>query len=173
MTTVEDRPALTLAIIEDLKRKGLSQSDIARAFGVTRQAVSFHVRKYGGTLTPRQKALEHFPFVVKGDVLQKHTVCQRLRDHAEYFVTGGEDMSFDKYRHLPGFYRKLQGLVVEFTPDEGFVFTERLDSDEGLMIRVNEHAHVSEFGRKMWMAPTNWEGLVSKSFDSKGLIPEV
>jgi transcriptional regulator len=37
----DDRPTLTLAIIEGLKEKGLSQSEIARQFGVTRQAVSF------------------------------------------------------------------------------------------------------------------------------------
>jgi hypothetical protein len=54
---------LTIAVIEHMKRLGYSQSDIAREYGVTRQAVSWHVRRYG-SLTPVQQVFEHFPFQV-------------------------------------------------------------------------------------------------------------
>jgi transcriptional regulator len=35
-------PKLTIAAIDSLKQQGFTQSDIARMFGVTRQAVSWH-----------------------------------------------------------------------------------------------------------------------------------
>ncbi|WP_218001277.1 helix-turn-helix domain-containing protein [Nocardia thailandica] len=59
MNPEEDK--LTLSIVEALKNKGLSQSDIARAYGVTRQYVSWIKRTYGGSLTPRETVLKHFP----------------------------------------------------------------------------------------------------------------
>ena len=148
----EERPELTLAIIEGLKAKGLSQSEIARIFGVTRQAVSYHVRKYGGSMTPRQKALESWPFIVPAKVCYTSTY-RRLRDHGEYWATGGEGMSFEKLSNLRWFYKRLESKVVEYVPGEGFVYRERLDSDGDLLIRVNEHTHLSDEGLKVWCMP--------------------
>ncbi|AVR57146.1 transcriptional repressor [Mycobacterium phage Pistachio] len=39
---------LSLAIIEDLRGKGYTQSEIARMYGVTRQYVSWIKHYYGG-----------------------------------------------------------------------------------------------------------------------------
>ena len=55
-------PELTPAVIESLKMKGYSQSDIARMYGVSRQAVSWHKRHYGGRLAQRDGATA-FPMV--------------------------------------------------------------------------------------------------------------
>ncbi len=160
MTTIE-QPELTLAIIEGLKRKGLSQSEIARQFGLTRQAVSYHVRKYGGALTPRQKALESWPWKVPTRLGQQ-SVYARLRDHGEYFATAGEGMGFRKLSLLSGFYERLRDKVVEFDPAlppcedasvGGFAYRDRLESDGDLLIRVNEHTHLSDEGRKVWSMP--------------------
>ena len=162
MSTTE-RPELTLAVIEGLKRKGLNQSQIAEMFGVTRQAVSYHVRKYGDVvLTPRQKALECWPWITDSR-FRNNAVFQRLRDHAEYMLTGGEGLDFLKLSRLKGFYEKLgKGLVVEFDPAippsegvaaGGFAYRERLESDGDLLIRVNGHTHLSDEGRKVWRLP--------------------
>ena len=160
MITV-DQPELTLAVIEGLKERGLSQSEIARQFGVTRQAVSYHVRKYGGTLTPRQKALESWPWIVPLRFCSQ-VPYRRLRDHGEYFATGGEGMSFKKLSDLRGFLRRLEDFVIEFNPDlppsdgvgiGGFAYRQRLESDGDLLIRVNEHTHLSEEGLKVWAMP--------------------
>ena len=160
MITV-DQPGLTLAIIEGLKERGLSQSEIARQFGVTRQAVSYHVRKYGGTLTPRQKALESWPWIVPVRFANQ-VPYKRLRDHAEFYATKGEGMSPEKLSLLRLFYKRIEGFVVEFDPDlppsdgvgiGGFAYRERLDSDGDLLIRVNEHTHLSEEGLKVWRRP--------------------
>jgi transcriptional regulator with XRE-family HTH domain len=154
-------PELSLAVIEGLKRKGLSQSEIARQFGVTRQAISYYVRKYGGELTPRQKALEHWPWMVPVR-LSNQVPYKRLRDHGEYYATNGKGMSPEKLGLLRSFYQRLEGLVVEFDPDlppsegagiGGFAYRERLESDGDLLIRVNEHTFLSEEGLKIWVRP--------------------
>jgi hypothetical protein len=156
-----ERYPLTLAVIEGLKERGLSQSEIARQFGVTRQAVSYHVRKYGGTLTPRQKALESWPWMVPVRFANQ-VPYKRLRDHAEFYATKGEGMSPEKLSLLRLFYKRIEGFVVEFDPDlppsdgvgiGGFAYRERLDSDGDLLIRVNAHTHLSEEGLKVWRRP--------------------
>jgi len=157
---------LTLAIIEGLKAKGMSQAEIGRQFGVTRQAVSWHVRTYGGTLTPRQKALESWPFIVPVELCQQ-SAYKRLRDHGEYMATNGEGMNFDKLSRLRGFYDRLKEFVLEFDPVEGFVYRERLESDADLLIRVNEHTFVSDEGLNMWRMPAS---MPEFRFDSEGLI---
>lgn len=156
---------LTIAAIESLKSKGYSQSDIARMFGVTRQAVSWHKKHYGGQLTPRETVLQHFPWTVPMH-MGKSSPFQRLRDHGEYFATGGAGMSEDKLARLRSFYKKLrdENLVVEFDPElppepgvsarGGFAFRNRTGGDgHELLIRVNEHTHLTEEGRKIWRFP--------------------
>jgi hypothetical protein len=159
---MNERPELTIAIIEGLKRKGLNQSEIARHFGVTHQAVSYHVRKYG-KLTPIQQVMEHWPWTVPTDLGQQ-AVMRRLRDHGEYVAGGytGKGMDYLKLSRLEGFYQRLEGFVVEFDPDlgpseagslGGFAYRERLESDGDLLIRVNDHTHLSDEGRKVWCMP--------------------
>jgi hypothetical protein len=155
---------LTLAVIEDLKGRGMSQSEIARLFGKTRQAVSWHKQRYGGRLTPREQVLQHFPFVVSAEQTQT-SPFKRLRDHGEYVATNGVGMSDDKLSRLRSFYRKLRdhGLVVEFNPDilpipgesnkGGWAFRKRAKADGDLLIRVNEYTHLTELGKTIWRFP--------------------
>src|ERR1700736_2191621 len=110
---------LTIGRIEHLKRLGYTQSQIAREHGVTRQAVSWHIRPYGGHQTPRQQVLEqHFPFKVPTR-MSETSPYKRLRDHAEYRATGGVGMTTDQLTRLRAFYRLLRdkNLVVEFDPN--------------------------------------------------------
>jgi transcriptional regulator with XRE-family HTH domain len=157
----QDGPTLSLAVIEGLKSQGLSQSEIARLFGVSRQAVSYYVRKYGGTLTPRQKALEAWPWMVPVR-FSTQVPYKRLRDHGEFYATAGKGMSSEKISLLRSFYQRLEFQVVEFDPEfgpsegvglGGFAYRERLESDEDLLIRVNSHTHLSDEGIKVWRLP--------------------
>lgn len=156
-----EKHKLTLAIIESLKAQGLSQSEIGRQFGVTRQAVSRHVRIHGGSLTPRQRALESWPWAVPTRFNQQ-SVFRKLRNHGEFWATQGEGMGFVKLSALRGFYERLRGEVVEFDPGlppsegisvGGFAYRPRLGSDGDLLIRVNEHTHLSDEGRRIWRLP--------------------
>lgn len=155
-------PKLTIAIIESLKNKGYSQADIARMFGVTRQAVTWHKKEYGGRLTPREMVLQHWPWSVPVEMGQS-SPCRRLRDHGEYMATGGVGMSEDKLSRLRSFYERLNSYVVEFDPEippeegvslaGGFAFRKRRKSDGDLLIRVNEHTFLTEEGKRIWRFP--------------------
>ena len=117
--TADGKARLTLAIVEALKNKGLSQSDIAREYGVTRQYVSWIKRTYGGRLNPRETVLQQFPFKVSA-AQGETSPCRRLRDHAEFVATGGSGMSEDKLNQAPHLLPRIlrdRNLVVEFDPN--------------------------------------------------------
>lgn len=161
---LNDSQGLSLSIIEDLKGKGFNQSEIARSFGVTRQAVSHHKIKYGGKMTPREVVLREFPWNVPAAQAQS-TQYRRMRDHGEFMATGGKGMAADKLNRLRSFYRKLrdENLVVEFDPEippepgvnnkGGFSYRTRVPADGDLLIRVNEHTNLTEQGRMIWRFP--------------------
>jgi len=157
-------PRLTVSIIDDLKAKGYNQSEIARMYGVTRQHVSWIKHTYGGRLTPREKALKHFPFKVPA-AMTHSSPYRRLRDHAEFVATNGVGMSADKLKRLRTFYRNIRenNLVLEFDPAippqpgvsrrGGWAYRPRTPEDGDLLIRVNEHTHLTEEGRSIWRLP--------------------
>lgn len=155
---------LSLSIVEDLKNKGFTQSDIAEMFGVTRQYVSWIKYTYGGHLTPREVVLRHFPFEVSA-LQSQASPYRRLRDHGEYVATQGKGMSPDKLQRLRAFYRRLrdEDLVLEFDPSippipgvsnkGGWAFRGRVSTDEDLLIRVNSFTRLTEEGRMIWRFP--------------------
>jgi transcriptional regulator with XRE-family HTH domain len=155
---------LTLAVVEALKNKGKSQSEIAKMYGVTRQYVSWIKHTYGGTLTPRERVLQHFPFQVSESQGQT-TPYRRLRDHGEFVATGGVGMTAEQKQRLRTFYRNMRNRreVLEFDPEippiegvssrGGWAYRERLPEDEDFLIRINEHTHITEEGRDIWRLP--------------------
>ena len=156
-------PELSLAVIEELKAKGHSQSEIARMFGVTRQAISWHKHNYNGSLTPREEALEHFPWEVSYPYTQA-SPYRYMRDHAEYWATDGKGMSDAKLGRLRALYRKIHaGLVVEFDPNippepgvaitGGFAWRQRQPEDGDLLFRVNAYATVTDQCREIFRLP--------------------
>lgn len=159
-----DRLELSLSVIEDLKGKGLSQSEIAELAGVTRQAVSWWVKTYDGSKTLRQEVLEHFPFKVPTNLSQS-SPYRRLRDHGEYMATRGKGMSEDKLKRLRAFYHKLRvdHTVLEYDPTippipgvsnkGGWAFRGRVPEDEDFLVRANEYTRLTEEGKNIWRFP--------------------
>lgn len=160
--TKVERTPLTIGVIEELRRKGYNQSEIAEMHGVSRQAVSWHKVEYGGALTPRQIVNKEWPWKTTG----AHSKCkpfQRLRDLGEYVATGGRGMNEDKLTRLRSWLKFMEDKVLEFDPDippepgvspaGGFAYRKRRRSDQDLLIRVNEHTSLSEQGRMIWRFP--------------------
>lgn len=155
---------LSPSVIDRLKNRGLTQSEIARMYGVTRQYISWIKYYHGGSFTPREEILQHFPFVVPTKLTQA-SMYKRLREHGEYVATGGVGMSDEKLSRLHWFYRKLReaDVVVEYDPtippspgvsiQGGWAFRKREPSDENLLIRVNEYTDLTETGRRIWRLP--------------------
>jgi len=157
-----DKPELTLAIIEDLKAKGLNQSQIAEMFGVSRQAVSWHKKTYNGKTSPREEVLKHFPWEVPASMAQA-TAYRNIRDWGEWVATGGKGMSELKMRRVRALYHWIEkGFVLEFDPTippydgvytGGFAYRKRRKADGDLIIRVNEYTTLTDEGRLIWRLP--------------------
>lgn len=159
-----DTQKLSLSIVEDLKSKGFSQSEIAEMFGVTRQYVSWIKHTYGGRLTPREEVLKHFPFDVPA-LLSQTSPYRRLRDHGEFVATQGKGMSEDKRQRLRAFYTHLreENVVLEYDPTippipgvsnkGGWAFRGRVPDDGDLLVRVNQYTRLTEEGRMIWRFP--------------------
>lgn len=158
------KPEVTIGLIEELRNKGYSQSEIATMLGVTRQAISYHKITYGGRETPRQTVVKLFPWKVSSEHVQT-APYKRLRDHGEYMATGGKGMSEYKLSRLRGFYRKLidGNLVVEYDPSfppecdvsnkGGFRYQTRTEQDADLLIRVNNYTELTDEGLMIWRFP--------------------
>src|SRR2546423_773962 len=114
---MDDR--MTPGSIRALWIKGLNNKQIADHYGITPQAVSDMARRYDlYGADPRKQVKDAFPW----KVLEKHRLAspnKRLRDHGEYFYSGGDGMSPNKLYRLAGFYRRLRQLrqVITYEPD--------------------------------------------------------
>lgn len=153
---------ITVREIDDLKDKGLTQSEIARMHGVTRAYISWIKHTYGGKLSPREEALQSWPWEVR----EPHTKCspyQRLRDHAEYMVTDGKGMNEGKLSRLRAWYSTVNSVVVEYGLDipptpgiksGGFRYVAREPSDGNLLIRVAGEDILTPEGKELFTRPT-------------------
>ncbi|APC46194.1 immunity repressor [Mycobacterium phage StarStuff] len=166
------RAPLIPSVIEDLRRKGYNQSEIAEMHGVTRQAVSWQKKTYGGRLTTRQIVQQAWPWQTT-KFQGKSKAYQRLRDHGEYMRVGSfKTMSEDKRKRLLSWWKMLRDndLVVEFDPNiepypgmagGGFRYVPRTIEDDDLLIRVNEHTNLTDEGEMIWCWPPDIEELLN------------
>ncbi|OHT98269.1 hypothetical protein BKG71_19315 [Mycobacteroides chelonae] len=157
---------LTIGIVRQLRNQGMNFAEIAREFGVTRQAVSYLWRKYDGSQTTRQKVAAELPFNVP-DQFNRAAPLQRLRDHAEFMMTLDDpQLREDQRKRLRSFYKKLRddNVVVEYDPNipsdpgvcktGGFAYRPREPRDGDLLIRENEYTNLTEYGEnELWHFP--------------------
>lgn len=158
---------LSLGVIEELRRKGYNQTEIAEMHGVTRQAVSWHKVVYGGELSTRQIVDKAWPWPTRHQH-SRASCYQRMRDHGEFMATGGKGMNENKLNRLKGWWSMLRdkNVVLEFDPNippkpgvslnGGFAYRRRRKSDGDLLIRVNDYTDLSEDGRMIWCWPPGW-----------------
>src|SRR5690606_6809852 len=111
--------------------------------------------------SPRERAKEIFPFDVPRDPFQRSAVDKRLRDHAEYAITGGTGMNKEKLQRLRWFYNRLrrENRIVVFDPDippseevstGGYAYVPRTPDDDDYIVRFNEDCELSEEDKLMW-----------------------
>jgi len=154
---------LTRELIDELRKSGLTQRQIAEMFGVSPQYVSKLKRQDDDYWkTKREISRETYPWE-HPDEFNHSVFALRLRDHAEYMASGGEGMADWKLERLQSFYETLieQDVVVEFDPAippdtdtvGGFAYRPRRPSDRDLIIRVNRHTNLPEENEIYWRMP--------------------
>lgn len=156
---------LTPAMIEALKNRGYNQNQIAEMYGISRQRVSQIKQKWANYYkSPRERAKEIFPFDVPRDPFQKSAADKRLRDHAEYALTGGKGMNKEKLQRLRWFYNRLrrENVILVFDPaippsrevsTGGYAYVPRTRDDDDYIVRFNEDCDLSEEEKMLWRFP--------------------
>ncbi|QTF81497.1 hypothetical protein SEA_TARSUSIV_73 [Mycobacterium phage TarsusIV] len=173
------RTPLTLSTIEDLVGKGYNYREIGDMHGVTRQAVEWQVKTYGGRLNTRQQVKALWPFETSKEH-SKSKAYQQLRDHGEYMrQLSFKDFSEEKKKRLISWWRRLRDndLVLEFDPNiepypgmagGGFRYVPREKRDGDCLIRINEYTKVDEDGlldkraELLWRFPPNIDEILSE-----------
>jgi len=146
------QPIITVDEIDALKATGMTQSDIARQYGVTRAYISWIKHNYGGKRTPRELALEHWPWEV-ADRFTRAVPYRCLRDLAEWHATGGKGMTTAKLDNLRSWLESVEHVVVEYNPDfppspglssGGYRYDFRTPADGNLLMRLTDEQKTPE-----------------------------
>lgn len=157
--------SLTKDVVNQLLKKGWTKTEIAQAYGTTRQAVQWHYNQLQNPYRdPRKVALDALPWK---DMPHSHKRARPhvlIADHLEYVHTKGKDMSEDRLRRLSRFYEKLldRGIVIAYDPEQpptlnnkfgGWLEIPREERDEDLVIRIDGHTQIPEKDRDLWRIP--------------------
>lgn len=143
-----------------LARKGVSNEEIARAYGVTPQAISWQLRHAGvPVIRDSERRRLMLPWAITGGLLATSPV-RELIYHLEYQENPG--MSDAKKDRLRKFYKRLAefSVVLRYDPElppmpgrkyGGFEYVARTDADEDLILRVDDNTPVTD--RAKWRIP--------------------
>ena len=144
--------------------RGQKRTEIALDFGVTPQAVNYHLNGKGQRFKdPAQLAVEHIPWDVRPE--HKEGMPYRmLRSHLKWVVARGRGLSDGDKARLFNWYRELVdlNLVVEYDPEAppthglssgGWRYLQREESDNDLVIRVNDLSHMTDEAYEYFRLP--------------------
>ncbi len=163
------KPVITRTQILELmiRNPQMSQADVARALGVSRAVVNYHL-KHGSTegyTDPATKAAARLPWDdVPGEVKRNSEPYRRLRDHVLYMDTGGAGMAPERLRRLRQWYEMLadRNEVLEYSPGiephhgskyGHFAYRNRGRQDRDLILRINEYTKLSKAEKELWRLP--------------------
>lgn len=153
---------LTPQLVNELLRRGKTRAQIAEEFGVTRQAITYHLnklREQGLELykTPRELAVEKMPASWDGisPEFRKAQPYNVLRYHLEYIATGGRGMDAYQVERLRHWYDRLESrnLILEFDPTVppsinvatgGWRYVQRKPKDNDLVLRINRYTRIPD-----------------------------
>lgn len=143
-----------------------TEAEIARAHGLTRQAVSKMLHSGDDEPSLRKLVTDALPWRGLTAKQNQTETCRNMRLHLRYRLNDPRDrVSTAQLRRLYGFYHKLYygDLVVKFDPTdpdttEGFSLVPRNADDGKLMVRVNEYTTLTEHGKRLLRIPSVWPG---------------
>ena len=155
--------SLTPEIVIALMDSGMSQSEIARQSGLSRQYVSI-LAKRGGHVNPWLVVDDNLPWTVPADYTN-NTIYKGVRRHGFFMAHGKKAMKSLEYKRLEGLWRKLRvfNQVIDFDPsyegipaisqEPGFTYLPRTEKDEDYIIKIRPGVQLTDIGKKIWRLP--------------------
>lgn len=161
----KDMSGLTHDIVMSMIQEGYRQTQIAEAYGVSRQYVS-KLAKQSGYVSTMTIINDNLPREVDPE-FQKNTLYQSLRLIGHYNLDGD-----DAFPHSKTSYRKERGLtkklivyrqVIDYNPaypaipgvvnTPGFAYVPRTESDEDFIIKIRPGVRITTIGDRIWRLP--------------------
>ncbi|MBH5303308.1 hypothetical protein BRL53_03235 [Corynebacterium ulcerans] len=157
--------SITPERVMQLLGEGMTQSQIARKYGVTRQYI-FTLAKRGGHQASAQEYIkDDLPWANVPDKHFNNTILSGLRIHARYMERGQEGLRGSSCVKLLGMYRKLVRFNQVIDYDEsyppveglsntgGFMYVPRSPEDGNLIIKMKPGVRITKRGARIWQLP--------------------
>ena len=148
--------------------QGMTQTELAREYGVTRQYIH-KLAKQAGHEPLRTIVTENFPWPIKPEYTHNnlYTVL-RVIGLWNLEPSAVQDSTMKKVK---GVLRKLQNFntVIDCDPGypavpglvntPGFAYVPRTESDEGFIVKIKPETRITPIGRKLWRMPEGVLGI--------------
>lgn len=154
-------PELTITLLD----QGLSQAEIARLFGVTRQYVN-QLAKRGGRTPIAPQVTANLPWNVD-PAYQSNSLYGGLRLLGSYQLDP-KSIRGSSIGKLHAFLRKIElfNQVLDYDPEypairgysntPGFALRPREETDEDFVIKIRPGVTLTPIGKKIWRMPEEW-----------------
>ena len=148
--------------------QGMTQTELAREYGVTRQYIH-KLAKQAGHEPLRTIVTENFPWPIKPNFYENHLYAA-LRAIGTFNLdpTAVRETTLRGVRSV---LRKLQNFntVIDYDPGypavpglvntPGFAYVPRTESDEGFIVKIKPETRITPIGRKLWRMPEGVPGI--------------
>ncbi|MCF4007711.1 helix-turn-helix domain-containing protein [Corynebacterium uropygiale] len=152
--------------VMELLDQGMSQAEIARQVGVTRQYI-YKLAREGGYEPKWTKLTQHIPWDIPSE-FKGNALYQGFRAIGWVRWRGPASLTQSQYERARAIWRKLKAFnqVIDFDPKypavpgltngPGFAYVPRRESDGDYMIRIKPGVKLTPVGKKIWRMPEEW-----------------
>lgn len=148
--------------------QGMTQTELAREYGVTRQYIH-KLAKQAGHQPLRTIVTENFPWQIKPEYTHNnlYTVL-RVIGLWNLDPSAVQNSTMQKVK---GVLRKIQNFntVIDCDPGHpavpglvntpGFAYVPRTESDENFIVKIKPETKITPIGRKLWRMPEGVPGM--------------
>ena len=148
--------------------QGMTQTELAREYGVTRQYIH-KLAKQAGHEPLRTIVSENFPWPIKPEFYENHLyITLRAIGTFNLDPTAVRETTLRGVRSV---LRKLQNFntVIDCDPGypavpglvntPGFAYVPRAESDENFIVKIKPETRITPIGRKLWRMPEGVPGM--------------
>lgn len=148
--------------------QGMTQTELAREYGVTRQYIH-KLAKQAGHQPLRTIVTENFPWPIKPEFYENHLyITLRAIGTFNLDPTAVRETTLRGVRSV---VRKLQNFntVIDSDPGypavpglvntPGFAYVPRTESDKGFIVKIKPETRITPIGRKLWRMPEGVPGI--------------
>ncbi|MDK4207004.1 helix-turn-helix domain-containing protein [Corynebacterium pseudodiphtheriticum] len=148
--------------------QGMTQTELAREYGVTRQYIH-KLAKQAGHEPLRTIVTENFPWPVKPEFYNNHLyITLRAIGTFNLDPTAVRETTLRGVRSV---LRKIQNFntVIDCDPGypavpglvntPGFAYVPRTESDENFIVKIKPETRITPIGRKLWRMPEGVSGM--------------